>query len=98
MHWHDNFGQLGLNNISTSHSIQMGVESNNRKAKDVQVRYYHTCIQTILCMDRNGNGQLGVGDRTSRHTPVSLSTHKHNKNVWTFSVRFLHACAIDNTY
>jgi len=58
----------------------------------------HTCVilsdQTVSCWGENLSGQLGIGNNTNQHSPVSIPGLT---NIAEISLGLAHTCAINNT-
>ena len=59
---------------------------------------FHTCVilsdQTVSCWGENLSGQLGIGNNTNQHSPVSVPGLT---NIAEISLGSAHTCAINNT-
>ncbi len=69
-------GQLG-DGTTTSRSTPVKFDIGTKKATDVFIGLYHTCVLTadseLYCAGLNNYGQLGDGSTTNRSTPVKYN-------------------------
>jgi len=91
-------GQLGDGNggpgVYTPYPVQVsGLTSG---VIEVVTGDHHSCALThqgaVKCWGRNGDGQLGDGSKTDRHTPVQV--HGLSSGVMTIAAGSYHTCAI----
>ena len=91
-------GQLGLNN-KTDRLVPTKIDSThygNKKIAQIFAGSLHSFVLTedgeIYAFGLNGNGQLGLNDKTDRLVPTKIdSTHYGNKKITQISLGGLHS-------
>ena len=79
---YNSYGQLGLGDKTDKTTFTQVTTNINNDVKQVVCGYYHTFILkndgTLWSCGDNGNGQLGLGDKTDKTTFTQVTTNINN--------------------